>query len=55
MPTTRGIGISSAPPASLAGQGAADLGELGEEGVGEVPLSGDMYMPETGLDTLLEK
>ena len=49
----RGIGISTAPPASLAGQGAADLGELGEEGVGEIPLSGDVYVPETGIDTLV--
>ena len=55
LATTRGIGISRAPPASLAGQGAAELGELEEAGLGEVPLSGDFYAPETGLGTLLEK
>ena len=49
----RGIGISTAPPASLAGQGAADLGELGEEVVGEEPAQKDIYVPDTGFDKLI--
>jgi hypothetical protein len=49
----RGIGVSTTPPVSPVGQGAADLGELGEEGVGEIPLSGDVYAPETGIETLV--
>ena len=49
----RGIGVSTTPSVSPVGQGAADLGELGEEGVGEIPLSGDVYTPETGIGTLV--